>query len=90
MLPIRESATLHTLDDRLMAAPVKYSGGRFEAGEPKQLFPLGGTSVYNGGIYWQPIGNGQRFAVLRSEPVASKDNRINVRINWQAALQSNP
>jgi len=80
----------NTLDDRLMAAPVKYPGGRFEAGEPKQLFILGGTSVYNAALYWQPIGNGQRFVVLRSEPVASKDNRINVRINWQATSQSTP
>jgi WD40-like Beta Propeller Repeat len=80
----------NTLDDRLMAAPVKYSGGRIEAGEPKPLFSLGGTSVYNGALYWQPIGNGERFVVLRSEPVASKDNRVNVRINWQARLQTLP
>src|SRR4051794_1529015 len=80
----------NTLDERLMAAPVRYPFGRFEAGEPKQLFVLGGSSSYNGALYWQPIGNGRRFVVLRSQPVASKDNRINVRINWQAALQSNP
>jgi Tol biopolymer transport system component len=72
----------NSLDDRLMAVPVKYPGGQFEADEPKQLFPLGGSSSYMGAIYWEPIGNGQRFVVLRSAPVTGRDNRINVVINW--------
>jgi Tol biopolymer transport system component len=72
----------NSLDDRLMSILVKYPGGRFEAGEPKELFPLGGSSSYGGAVYWEPIGNGQRFVVLRSAPVAASDNRINVVINW--------
>jgi Tol biopolymer transport system component len=69
-------------DDRLMAVSVKYSGGRFEAGEPRELFPLGSSSSFLGAVYWQPIGNGQRFVVLRSAPVTSRDNRINIIMNW--------
>jgi Tol biopolymer transport system component len=72
----------NSLDDRLMAVAVKYPDGQFQAGEPKQLFPLGGSSSFLGAIYWEPIGNGQRFVVLRSAPVAGRDNRINVVINW--------
>jgi Tol biopolymer transport system component len=72
----------NSLDDRLMAVAVKYPGGQFQAGEPKQLFPLGGSSSFMGAIYWEPIGNGQRFVVLRSAPVTGRDNRINVVINW--------
>jgi hypothetical protein len=69
-------------DDRLMAVSVKYPGGRFEAGEPRELFPLGGSSSFHGAVYWEPIGNGQRFVVLRSAPVTSHDNRIKVIVNW--------
>jgi len=57
-----------------MSVAVKYTGGRFEAGQPKELFPLGGFGLYGGAIYWEPIGNGQRFAVLRSAPVTGRDN----------------
>jgi len=77
----------NSLDDRLMAVAVKSSGGRFEAGDPKLLFPLGGTTLFNGGTYWEPIGNGQRFVVLRPVPVTGRDNRIGVIVNWQAALK---
>ena len=70
-------------DDRLMSVAVKYPGGRFEAGEPKPLFPLGGSSSYSGAIYWEPIDNGQRFVVLRSAPVTGRDNRIHVVLNWE-------
>jgi len=43
---------------------------------------LGGSSSYIGAVYWEPIGNGERFVVLRSAPVTGRDNRINVVINW--------
>jgi hypothetical protein len=69
----------NSLDDRLMSIRVKYPGGRFEAGEPKELFPLSGST---GPVSWEPIGNGQRFIVLRSAPVRGRDNRINMIINW--------
>jgi Tol biopolymer transport system component len=76
----------NSLDDRLMSVPVEYPGGRFEAGQPKELFPLGGSSSFSGANYWEPIGNGQRFIVLRSAPVEGRDNRINVMINWERGL----
>jgi hypothetical protein len=41
----------------------------------------------NGAIYWQPIGNGQQFVVLRSAPVTGADNAISILINWHTALQ---
>ena len=65
---------------------LKVAGDRIEAGEPKAMFALGGSSSYNGAVYWQPIGNGERFVVLRSAPVTGRDNRINVLLNWQAGL----
>jgi Tol biopolymer transport system component len=73
----------NSLDDRLMSVAVKYPSGRFEAGQPKELFPLGGSSSFPGATYWEPIGNGQRFIVLRSAAVIGRDNRVNVVINWQ-------
>jgi hypothetical protein len=76
----------NSLDDRLMSVAVKYPGGRFEAGQAKELFPLGGTGSFLGALYWQPIGNGERFVVLRSAPVTGHDNRINVVINWQRGV----
>ena len=72
----------NSLDDRLMSVAVNYLGGRFETGQPKELFALGGSSSFRGAIYWAPIGNGQRFVVLRSVPVPARDNRINIVINW--------
>jgi hypothetical protein len=54
---------------------------RLRSREPKQLFPLGGSSSFLGAIYWEPIGNGQRFVELRSASVTGRDNRINVIIN---------
>jgi len=80
----------NTLDDRLMTVPIQSAGGRFEAGAPRQLFALGGTSLFNGGTYWEPIGNGQRFVVLRSAPPTERDNRIHILTNWQASLRPNP
>ena len=74
-------------DDRLLSVPLKISGDRIEAGEPKAMFALGGSSAYNGAIYWEPIGNGERFVVLRSTPVTGRDNRINVLLNWQSGLK---
>jgi Tol biopolymer transport system component/tRNA A-37 threonylcarbamoyl transferase component Bud32 len=74
-------------DDRLFSVKLKISDGRIEAGEPKAMFPLGGSSSYMGAIYWEPIGNGERFVVLRSTPTAGRDNRINVILNWQAGLR---
>jgi Tol biopolymer transport system component len=71
-------------DDRLFSVKLKVVGDGLEPGEPKPMFPLGGTSAFNGAIYWEPIGNGQRFVVLRSAPVTGRDNRINVLLNWQA------
>jgi hypothetical protein len=76
-----------TLDDRLMAARVNETDGRLDAEEPKRLFDLGATSLWPGDIFWQPIGNGERFVVLRSAPVAPRDNRITVLGNWQARLR---
>jgi hypothetical protein len=76
----------NSLDDRLMSAAVKYPGGRFDAAEPKELFPLGGSSSFLGAVYWEPIDDGQRFVVLRSAPVSGRDNRINVIINWERGL----
>ena len=76
-----------TLDDRLMAGRVKETEGRLDTDEPKRLFDLGATSPYMGATFWQPIGNGERFVVLRSAPVAPRDNRIRVLINWQARLR---
>jgi Tol biopolymer transport system component len=76
-----------TLDDRLMAAGLKETEGRLDAEEPKSLFDLGATSPMMGFIFWQPIGNGERFVVLRSAPVAPRDNRVSVLINWQARLR---
>lgn len=73
-------------DDRLMSVPLKISGDRIEPGEPKPMFPLQGTSANNGGLFWKPIANGERFVVLRSTPVAGRNNRINVTLNWQAGL----
>jgi Tol biopolymer transport system component len=73
-------------DDRLFSVKLKVAGDRLEPGEPKAMFPLGGTSAFNGAIYWEPIGNGERFVVLRSAPVTGHDNRINVLTNWQVAL----
>jgi hypothetical protein len=70
-----------------MAASVKETGGRFEAEEPKRLFDLGATSPIAGATFWQPIGNGDQFVVLRSAPVAALDNRITVLGNWQARLR---
>jgi hypothetical protein len=76
-----------TLDDRLMAASVKETEGRLDAAEPKRLFDLGATSLWAGNTFWQPIGNGDRFVVLRSAPVAPRDSRVSVLINWQARLR---
>jgi hypothetical protein len=76
-----------TLDDRLMAARVKETEGRLEAEEPKRLFNLGATSPFPGSTFWEPIGNGERFVVLRYPPVAPRDNRVSVLINWQARLR---
>jgi Tol biopolymer transport system component len=76
-----------TVDDRLMAASVKETEGRLDAADPKRLFDLGGTSSGAGAVFWQPIGNGERFVVLRSAPVAPRDNRITVLGNWQARLR---
>jgi hypothetical protein len=73
-------------DDRLFSVKLKIAGERLEAGEPKAMFPLGGSGTYNGAIYWEPIGNGERFVVLRSTQVTGRDNRINVILNWQAGL----
>jgi Tol biopolymer transport system component len=73
-------------DDRLLSVPLKVDGDRLEAGEPKAMFALGGSSSYNGAAYWEPIGNGERFVVLRSTQVTGRDNRINILVNWQAGL----
>ncbi len=40
-----------TADNRLMAVPVKSAGGRFEAGEPKLLFPLGGSTGFSAAVF---------------------------------------
>jgi hypothetical protein len=45
-----------------------------------------GSSSFNAAIYWEPVGNGERFVVLRSTPATGRDNRINVMVNWQAGL----
>jgi hypothetical protein len=50
------------------------------------MFPLQGTSSYKGGVFWEPIGNGEPFVVLRSALASGRDNRINVLLNWQAGL----
>jgi Tol biopolymer transport system component len=76
-----------TLDDRLMAASLKETDGRLDAEEPKRLFDLGATSPFPGATFWQSIGNGERFVVLRYPPVAPRDNRVSVLINWQARLR---
>jgi hypothetical protein len=75
-------------DDRLFSVKLKIAGERLEAGEPQAMFPLGvgASSSYNGAIYWEPIGSGERFVVLRSTPVTGRDNCINVLLNWQAGL----
>ena len=73
-------------DDRLLSVPLKIPVDRIEPGEPKVMFPLQGTSAYNGGLFREPIGYGERFVVLRSTPATGRDNRINVRTNWQAGL----
>lgn len=77
----------NTPDGRLMSSKLKFDRDRLEREEPSVLFPLGGTSVFNGALFWQPIGNGERFLVLRSTPVSNRDNTIQVMINWQKTLQ---
>ena len=47
----------------------------------KTAFPARRFPFVLRAIYWEPIGNGQRFVVLRSVPVTGCDNRINVIIN---------
>ena len=78
----------NTPDNRLMAVPVKSVGGRFESGEPKLLFALGGAAGFTGAIFWEPMPDGQRFLVLLSAPVTATENRIQVMINWQEALRA--
>jgi Tol biopolymer transport system component len=74
-------------DDRLMAARVHADGERFNADEPQSLFPLGGHSSFVAAIFWQPVGNGQQFVVMRSAAVAERDNRITIVTNWQGAMR---
>lgn len=50
------------------------------------MFALGGSISYNVAVYWQPIGNGERFVALRSTALADHDNRINVLVDWPAGL----
>ncbi|MBN8730420.1 MAG: hypothetical protein J0L64_07770 [Acidobacteria bacterium] len=73
-------------DDRPTSVKLKVVGDRIEAGEPKAMFALGGSSSYNGAIYSEPFGNGERFVVLRSTPSTGRDNRIDVLLNWRAGL----
>jgi Tol biopolymer transport system component len=73
-------------DDRLYSAKLTISGDRLECGEPQPMFLLGGSAGFNGAIYWEPIGNGERFLVLRSAPTTARDNRIDVILNWQSGL----
>jgi len=70
-----------------MAAKVTATGDRFDAGEPQPLFQTGGYSQYNAAVFWEPIGNGQQFVVLRSAAVTERDNRLRVVVNWQNALK---
>lgn len=79
-----------SLDDHLMAVAVKPGAGRFEAAAPQQLFALGGTSTAISNTYWEPIGNGQRFVVLRSARPTESDNRIHILTNWQSRIRGNP
>lgn len=76
----------NTLDNRLMAAAVNAGNGRVQTGTPKLLFALGGSASYDGAVFWAPLKNGERFAVLRSAPVTARENRINLILNWRTKL----
>ena len=64
-----------SLDNRLMAVPITFSGGRFDAGAPRPLFPL------QPGLGFEPSPDGQRFLTIVSVSEASP---ISVILNWKA------
>ena len=73
-----------------MSVEVKTVEGRFVASELKLLFTLGGSSYFRSAVFWEPIGKGDRFLVLRGMPVTEKGNRIPVLIHWKEALRARP
>jgi hypothetical protein len=77
----------NTLDNQLMVMQVKATDNEFSDEPAKALFPLQGSSQFRGATYWQPMGDGQRFRVLRSATPPDQGKRINMVINWPALLK---
>jgi dipeptidyl aminopeptidase/acylaminoacyl peptidase len=74
-----------TLDRRMMAVEVK-SGPVFEAGPPKELFPLRGVDVSTYRNPYAMSSDGQRFYMaLRKEDATGAP--ISVVLNWTAGLK---
>jgi len=69
-----------------MAARVTTANDEFATGEPEELFALGGSSYYNGAIFWEPVGKGDQFLVLRGAPPPARAGRIELLLNWKAVL----
>ena len=65
------------LDNRLMAVPFTWSGGRFETGRPSPLFTLQAGVTYGG---FEPSPDGQRFLTVVSVSEASP---VSVILNWK-------
>ena len=73
----------------LMAAPLRVSAGRLEAGEPQPLFPLLLGIETETQQFRRPYDvspDGQRFLVIRRAPDAEPDAAV-VVTNWTAALK---
>jgi serine/threonine protein kinase len=70
------------LDNRLMAVPLTWSGGRLETGRPSPLFTLRAGITY-GGV--EPSPDGQRFLTVVSVTEASP---ISVILNWKPPVGS--
>jgi hypothetical protein len=74
-----------TLDGRLMAAPVKMSDGRLEAGEPKPLFRMPLRLAPTQYTY-DVSADGQRFLAMAPTQQA-RPEPLKVMLNWKAALK---
>jgi hypothetical protein len=86
MAPRRGELFYLTLDNRLMAVPVKSSGGAIDLGLPTPLFATQIVSLYGvNGMQYAVSADGQRFLVSSAAgDVGNNTSPIAIVLNWKA------
>jgi Tol biopolymer transport system component len=75
-----------SVDEKVTAAPIQFTGNGVEAGTPQPLFDFVAASGPAIGFNYQATADGQRFLML-APPGDEAPAPITVVLNWQAALK---